>query len=97
MLPNIGPSVVRGVWYRPRSAVTTWFAVGTFCLADLAGTYRTRQAGSGPLVAAAASVIGDSLAVVAALVPLEFQAASYLSIDARFWPPSNRMPARTAR
>jgi hypothetical protein len=54
--------------YGPRSAVTTWFAVGMFFLAGLAGTYRTRQAGSAPLVAATASVIGNSLAVVAALV-----------------------------
>jgi hypothetical protein len=54
--------------YGPRSAATTWFAVGTFFLAGLAGTSRTRQAVSGALVAATASVLGNSLAVVGALV-----------------------------
>lgn len=54
--------------YGPRSAATTWFAVATFFLAGLVSSYRTRQAGSGPLVAVTASVIGNVLAVAGTLV-----------------------------
>jgi phosphatidylglycerophosphate synthase len=48
--------------------MTTWFAVTMFFLAGLVGAYRTRRAAIGPLVAIAASMIGNAAALMATVV-----------------------------
>jgi uncharacterized membrane protein len=66
LFDTFAPPAPRG--YGPRSAVTTYAAVGTFLLIGIVEAHRAGRLRSGPIVAVCAGLVGHVLGIIATAV-----------------------------